>query len=200
MQLQAEQKIKQEEQQIINGCIEGKEKYHKILYERYYGKMLMVCMRYSKDREEAKDVLHEGYIRVFKNLDQYHFEGSFEGWIRKIMVNTSINYFKRNNMRNITDYVGDDIKDIEAGEYLVDVNNVLSEIAAKDLLSLIQQLPPAYKLVFNLHALEGNSHKEIAELLNITESTSRSNLTKARSKLQQQITQLRKENNVIYAG
>ena len=186
---------------LIEGCLEGREESFKLLYDNYYGKMFNVCLRYSRDREEAKDMLQEGYIRVFKNLKQYKFQGSMEGWIRRVIVTTAINYYKKNNLRSITDYVATDtLAYMENKNAFVDNDSPIHQIAAKDLLAIIQKLPPIYKMVFNLNAIEGYSHKEIGEMMGITESTSRSNLSKARAKLQEMVTPLVKQNISINAG
>ena len=186
---------------LIEGCLEGREESFKLLYDNYYGKMFNVCLRYSRDREEAKDMLQEGYIRVFKNLKQYNFQGAMEGWIRRVIVTTAINYYKKNNLRSITDYVATDtLAYMENKNAFVDNDSPIHQIAAKDLLAIIQKLPPIYKMVFNLNAIEGYSHKEIGEMMGITESTSRSNLSKARAKLQEMVTPLVKQNISINAG
>lgn len=188
------------DKELIEGCLAGKEKFYKMLYDNHYGKMFNVCLRYAKDREEAQDILQEGYIRVFKNLQQYDFQGSFEGWIRRVIVTSAINYYNKNNLRSITDYVDNDVLlKMEKNEALNDMNNSIP-LEAKELLSVIQQLPPVYKMVFNLNAIEGYSHKEISDMMGITESTSRSNLAKARAKLQEMITPLLENKTLSHAG
>jgi RNA polymerase sigma factor (sigma-70 family) len=172
-----------------------------MLYDTYYGKMFKVCLRYARDREEAQDIIQEGYIRVFKNMHQYDFQGSFEGWIRKVMVTSAINYFRKNNLRNITDYVDSDILlNIGNSQDFLDDHDSISRLKANDLLAIIQKLPPVYKIVFNLNAIEGYSHKEISEMIGINESTSRSNLAKARAKLQEMIIPLMKHKTLSHAG
>jgi|ERR1017187_3718581 RNA polymerase sigma-70 factor (ECF subfamily) len=189
------------DKELIEGCLKGKEKYYKMLYDNHYGKMFNVCLRYARDREEAQDILQEGYIRVFKNLHQYDFKGSFEGWIKRVIVTTAINYYRKNNLRSITDYVdSDNLLTMENNNVVIDENNSMNQLEAKDLLSIIQQLPPVYKMVFNLNAIEGYSHKEISNMMGITESTSRSNLSKARAKLQEMVTPLIQNKTLSHAG
>jgi RNA polymerase sigma factor (sigma-70 family) len=163
--------------------------------------MFNVCLRYARDREEAQDMVQEGYIRVFKNVHQYDFQGSFEGWIRKVMVTTAINYFRKNNLRSITDYVDSDIL-LTMGNHddVMEDSHSVSQLKANDLLAIIQKLPPVYKMVFNLNAIEGYTHKEISEMMGINESTSRSNLAKARAKLQEMILPLMEHKKMSYAG
>jgi RNA polymerase sigma-70 factor (ECF subfamily) len=163
--------------------------------------MFNVCLRYARDREEAQDMIQEGYVRVFKNLHQYDFQGSFEGWVRKVMVTTAINYFRKNNLRSITDYVDNNILlTIGSNYHAVEESNSISQLKANDLLAIIQKLPPVYKMVFNLNAIEGYTHKEISEMMGINESTSRSNLAKARAKLQEMILPLMQHKTMSYAG
>ncbi len=163
--------------------------------------MFNVCLRYARDREEAQDMIQEGYVRVFKNLHQYDFQGSFEGWVRKVMVTTAINYFRKNNLRSITDYVDNNILlTIGSNYYAMEESDSLSQLKANDLLAIIQKLPPVYKMVFNLNAIEGYTHKEISEMMGINESTSRSNLAKARAKLQEMILPLMQQKKMSYAG
>ena len=173
------------EKEIINGCLSGKEKYFKILYEQYYGKMLNVCKRYARNHEEAKDVLQEGFIKVFKNLDKYDYKGSLEGWIRRIVVNNAINQYKQDT-KSLTKYFDhEDLVNYSPTALEDEIESI--QIEPEQLLELVQELPPAYKVVFNLFVMEGYSHKAIAEMLHINEGTSRSNLAKARLKLQEKI-------------
>ncbi len=151
------------------------------LYEKFASKMLVVCMRYVGDRTEAEDVMIEGFMKVFEKIGQFNFEGSFEGWIRKIMVNESLMYLrsKKNIHVDIEDAVG-----IFAEDYAI------PSLEANDLLKLIATLPDGYRAIFNLYAIEGYSHQEIATMLGISEGTSKSQLSRARSLLQNKLKEL----------
>ena len=152
-----------------------------MLYEKYAGKMLYVCLRYTKNKDEAQDVLQEAFIKVFSHLNSFKSEGSFEGWIRRIVVNCSLE-FLRNKKRTLV------FEDVEAANNLGETNNnIIGNINAKELTDLIMKLPDGYRLVFNLFVIEGYGHKEIAEMLNITEGTSKSQLSKARMHLQKSV-------------
>lgn len=193
-------KIANSEKELISGCVAEKEACFKILFEQYYGKMLNVCLRYAKDKDEAKDMLQEGFIRAFRNIRQYNYSGSFEGWLKKIMVNTSLNIIRQNNLINISGYIPEnDSLQFELLENSFFEDQVISDLSAAELLGLVQRLPPAYRAVFNLYVTEGLSHKEIAEIMDITESTSRSNLVKARTRLQQFI-EADQPKKIHYAG
>jgi RNA polymerase sigma factor (sigma-70 family) len=171
-----------QETQLITACLREERWAQKQLYESFYGKMLGVCMRYSNHQEDARDILNEGYIKVFKNLAKYQLGTSLESWIRRIMINTAIDFYRK-EMRHRTE-------DIEQARYNhSDETDVVSQYSAKEIMLVIQQLPPSYRAVFNLYAVEGFSHKEVSELLGITESTSRSNLVKARTKLKQMLSE-----------
>ena len=171
------------ETQLIRGCLREERWAQKELYETFYGKMLVVCSRYANHTEDAKDILNEGFIKVFKNLYKYEIGTSLDSWIRRIMINTSIDFYRKQLKHRS--------EDIEVLKYTAcDQADVISQYSVKELLSVIQELPPSYRAVFNLYAIEGYSHKEIGNLLGITESTSRSNLVKARSKLKQMLSDL----------
>lgn len=172
-----------DEAQLIAGCLAENRSAQKELYEKHYGKMMGVCLRYSNNSEDAKDILNEGFVKVFRYLHRYKVGTSLEGWIRRIMINTSIDFYRK-AIRHRTE-------DIEYAESTVSENDdLISNFSAKEILSIIQQLPPSYRTVFNLYAIEGYSHKEVAEKLDISESTSRSNLVKARTKLKALLTSL----------
>ncbi|MFK7786297.1 MAG: RNA polymerase sigma factor [Crocinitomicaceae bacterium] len=161
------------DKRLIEQCLKGKARYQKILYDKFACKVYPVCYRYAKNEEDAKDILQETFIRVYNKLDTFQDKGSFEGWIRKIAVNTSIRHYQ-NSLRKMDD------RDIEhAPEMSVD-ENILSELNAEDILKKISELPTGYRVVFNMYAIEGYSHKEIAEELGISEGSSRSQLTRAR--------------------
>ncbi len=168
---------------MIAGCKDGQRDLQKALYKRFSAKMLGVCLRYTKNRQEAEDLLQEGFIKVFRNILQYQGSGSFEGWIRKVMVNTALESIRRNKIL----FVETDIQDLP-GDFKTEAE-VLGKIEMKDLLLMIQSLSPGYRLVFNLYAIEGFLHKEIAKMLDISEGTSKSQLARARMILQEKIKQ-----------
>jgi RNA polymerase sigma-70 factor (ECF subfamily) len=169
------------EKQLIAGCLKGDRKCQKELYDLYSRKMMGVCLRYAGDRETARDLLQDGFIRVFTSLDTYTGAGSLDGWVRTVFVNGALEYLrKRDILRNSTD--------IESmNEVLADEDSAVSKISAGELMEVVQSLPDGFKAVFNLYAIEGYSHKEIAERLHITESTSRSQYVRARKWLQERI-------------
>ena len=168
------------EQQLIEGCLKEDRRFQKELYERYASSLYAVCFRYCKNREEAQDVLHEGFIKAIKNLHKFEGKGSFEGWLRKIMVNTSLELFRKNKHLSV-------VEDIEnADEHSIE-SKALENMSANELLQLVNALPAGFKVVFNLYAIEGFSHKEIADQLGISVGTSKSQLSRARVSLQNMI-------------
>ncbi|MFK8045540.1 MAG: RNA polymerase sigma factor [Crocinitomicaceae bacterium] len=173
----------EELQNIIKGCIKGKRKCQRQLFEKYYGKMKGVCMRYARDGDEAQDMVQNGFIKVFDKLEVYNFTGSFEGWVRRIMVNTAIDYIRKH--KNNTYSLEDESSlpgESEDGIVLDEEVNELN-FKAEKAIEAISRLSAGYKMVFNLYVMEGYTHKEIAEYLGITEGTSKSNLAKAKQKL-----------------
>ena len=167
-------------EETIQKCASGDRKAQTMLYNHFASKMYGVCLRYSKDTNEAEDNLQDGFIRVFTKIGQFGFKGSFEGWLRRIMVNTSLEKFRKNNHL----YPVEDMIIFENIQY---DEETLSGISAEDLLKIIQELPPRYRMVFNLFAIEGYSHQEIAKLMKISEGTSKSNLSRARVILQKKV-------------
>lgn len=158
----------------------------KQLFDQYSGKMLAVCMRYSKHQMEAEDLLQDGFIKVFTNLEQYKSEGPFEQWIRIIMINNAIKNCKRKSFQN--EYsAGDEIPELS------EEPEVIENMAERELLKIINELPDGYRMVFNLYAIEGYSHRQVSEALNIEESTSRSQLVKARKVLQEKLLKYQKD-------
>lgn len=167
---------------IIKGCLEGDRRDQELLYRRHASKLYAVCLQYSGNDEEARDILQEGFIKIFENLGNYKHEGSFEGWMRRITVNTALEkYRSRHNLYRV-----DDIDMIPEPDAEPD-NEDYSGLDANDLLVIIRELPPKYRVVFNLYALEGYSHKEISKMVNISEGTSKSNLSRARTILQRRV-------------
>jgi RNA polymerase sigma factor (sigma-70 family) len=172
--------------ELINGCKKGDKKAQKTLYDKYAAKMLGVCIRYFRNIDEAEDALQEGFIKIFNNIDKFRNEGSFEGWIRRIIVNTSLNYYKS----NLKHYYGTDYEELE--EFIEDDKLNFDNLSVAFLLKTIQDLPEGYRLVFNLYEIEGYSHKEIAEMLGVSVNTSKSQLMKAKRSLQKVL--VKKEN------
>ena len=158
------------------------------LYNRFSSKMYGVCLRYAGNEHDADDILQEGFIKIFKNIAKFRSEGSFEGWIRRIFVNTAIEHYRKKvKLFNVTEAQENTIED--------DRLDALDVLAAKDIINLVNELSPGYKAVFNLHVIEGFSHKEIAELLGVTEGTSKSQLARAKSVLKKMIeARLKNEN------
>jgi RNA polymerase sigma-70 factor (ECF subfamily) len=167
---------------LIKGCIEQDRRMQEELYSRFSPKMYGVCLRYTGNAEDAQDVLQEGFIKVFRKLDSFRGEGSFEGWIRRVFVNTAIEHFRRKNyLQPVTEKEENTIE----GKML----NALDGMGEKDILKLVQQLSPGYRTVFNLYVVEGFAHKEIAGMLGITEGTSKSQLSRAKVILQDLVKQ-----------
>jgi RNA polymerase sigma factor (sigma-70 family) len=167
--------------ELIARCKANERKAQELLYKQFASKMLGVCFRYATDRMEAEDMLQNGFIKVFQKIGDYRNEGSFEGWIRRIMVHSSIEYYRKHHKMM-------QLVDIEEAADEIAVNPLAtSKLAANDLILLIQQLPPGYRIVFNLHAIEGYSHKEIAAITGITEGASKSQLSRARGVLKEQV-------------
>ena len=167
-------------EEIIYKCREGNSGAQTALYRLFSAKMYGVCLRYAKDTGDAEDILQEGFLRVFTKINQFEFKGSFEGWMRRIMVNTALEKFRKQDRL----YPVEEMKIYESTEF---VEETISSITAGDLMRIIQELPPRYRMVFNLFAIEGYSHLEISEMMNISEGTSKSNLSRARVILQKSV-------------
>ena len=169
---------------IIEGCLRNNRRSQEELFKLFYGKMLSVCMRYTNDRDTAQEVLQEGFIKIFEKLGAFDYKGSFEGWIRRIIANTAIDAIRRSKK---DPYLSDNDNDFKLGaeDTMVERENLETmDLKAEVAMEAIQQLSPAYRTVFNLYVLEDYSHKEISEMLGISEGTSKSNLAKARMNLQ----------------
>ena len=167
--------------QLVKNCVNGKVESQELLYRRFSSRMFGVCLRYAKNRMEAEDIMQEGFIKVFQNLKSFRNAGSLEGWVRRIIVNTAINYYKKNlkylQTLDIDDCINNENISVESND----------NINMKILLNLIQNLPEGYRMVFNLYVMEGYSHKEIGETLGISENTSKSQLSRARKVLQEKL-------------
>lgn len=172
------------EAQLISGCVRGDRNAQRLLYERYASVMYPVCLRYL-GREDAKDVLQEAFLTVFDKIDTYKGEGSFEGWMRKIFVNASLMHLRKSDVLRRTDDIDETPEAAGAVEH-----GVLEQIGTREILDVIAGLPAGLRSVFNLFAIEGYTHAEVGELLGITEQSSRSQLSRARSLLQLRIKEL----------
>ncbi len=166
-----------DEKKLIQACINEDKSAQKALYEMFSAKMYFVCLRYARHDAEAQDILQDAFIKVFDKLDSFRFNGSFEGWVRRIMVNTALNYCRKSAYK----YENIGIEDYQ--DKVVN-SKAISLLSEQELLGMIQKLPDGYRMVFNLYIIEGYSHKEIAEMLAISENTSRSQLAKARKWMQ----------------
>jgi RNA polymerase sigma factor (sigma-70 family) len=163
--------------QLVRDCLKNRPEAQRLLYDSFSEQMLGICFRYTKSRADAEDVLQEGFVRVFKNLHQFKFEGELGGWIRKVMVNTAINYLKKHSRYQ------SDLSFSDAGLHPISADNPEVNLSAKELAELVRQLPTGYQTVFNLHAVEGYTHVEIGQMLGISENTSRSQYMRARNLL-----------------
>ena len=172
-----------DETDLIAACSRGERWAQKVLYETYFHDLLPVCNRYAANSSEAMDMLHEGFIKVFRNIDRYQPNTSLGGWMRRLMVNTCIDVYRKEARRRTDDI--DATFDLSTEEA-----DAVSQCSEREILAAVQDLTPVYRTIFNLYAIEGYSHREIAERLEITESTSRSNLVKARQKLKAALTAL----------
>ena len=166
------------EEAILQGCLKNNAAAHKALYERFSAKMLVVCYRYAHSREDAEDMLQEGFIKVFSQIHTFEGRGALEGWVRRIIVHTCINILKKNKRFN------ESVDLIHANSIQVREESIPSIIQAKEVVQCIRLLPIGYRTVLNLYAIEGFSHKEISIMLDIEESTSRSQYTRAKAMLE----------------
>jgi RNA polymerase sigma-70 factor (ECF subfamily) len=172
------------DQEILKGCKSGEKDAFSLLYKKYSSTMLGICMRYCKRREEAEDVLHEGFIKVFSNIKKFRGDGSFEGWIKRIMINTSLSHYHA-NLKHCFHSDAELLEDISGND--ADDGVYSNAPSRSQLLTLIQELPAGYRFVFNMFVFENFSHKEIARELGVSVNTSKSQLAKARRQLQKKL-------------
>lgn len=178
---------------LMEGCKAGDRKTQELLYKHTSAKLFALCLRYARDRMEAEDSLQMGYIKIFQKIKEYRGEGSFEGWIRRIMVNTAIESYRK-NLKHLS------LVQIEDAYEQPATGFDYSKLGMQDLLQLVQQLADGYRLVFNMYIIEGYSHKEIAQTLGISESASKSQLSRARAILKEKIIKMEGQNYATYTG
>jgi RNA polymerase sigma factor (sigma-70 family) len=168
------------EDELIKGCLRRDANAQRELYDTFSSKMYSICYRYVKDSMEAEDILVTSFMKVFDKISQFKGEGSFEGWIRRIVVNEALTYLRRNRSMYLE-------TELEQADLEPDYNMLSDHLEAEDLLNMIKELPTGYRIVFNLYAIDGYSHKEIADQLGISENTSKSQLSRARTYLQKML-------------
>jgi RNA polymerase sigma factor (sigma-70 family) len=175
------------EEEMIKGCLKNNPLAQRTLYNKLGPKMMGVCLRYMTNMEEAQDVLQDGFVKVFDKLGAYSGAGSFEGWVRRIFVNTALDAIRKNKKLKHQTQIDDVAFALRSNDFIFET------LVAEDLLRVLQELPLGYKTVFNLYAIEGYSHKEIAKKMNVTVSTSKSQFSRAKAMLREKITELEKE-------
>lgn len=171
------------EKELIEGCKKGNRQSFESLYKQYAGRLLSIAMRYSFTTFEAEDILQESFIKIFNSINSYEYKGSFEGWLKKIVVTTAINHYNKDKTKQSQTDLYYNEEDSE------DVVDVISKMSTDELLDIIQTLPDGYRMVFNMYVIEGYTHKEIGELLSISEGTSKSQLAKGRVLLKSKLLQ-----------
>jgi len=173
--------LKIPEKNLLEGCLRGNRDCQKALYEKYKVPLFRVCLRYAKDRMEAEDMLQKGFIKIFSDLHQFKATGALGGWMKKVMVNTALQHIRKYKKQQSTvdlEYISNEYPQEEMAH---------TNLNVQELTKLIQKLPPGYRTVFNLYVIEGYAHREIAELLDINENTSKSQLSKAKSTLRRML-------------
>ena len=179
----------EELQQLIAGCKEKKRESQKHLYEKFSRSMYGVCLRYARNNETAEDLLHDGFIKIFSVIDSYSEKGSFEGWMKRIFINMALEKLRKEKSTIVIEEMG------EVPDLIDNDNEEVSNIPEEELMKMIQCLPKGYRTVFNLYAIENLSHREIAQMLDIAEGTSRSQYIRARQILQGKIVEYLKQNS-----
>ncbi len=174
---------KEELNEIIQLCIKRDKKGQELFFKHFYRKMMVVCTRYARDKDEAQDILQDAFVKVFDNLEKYEVTGSIEGWVRRIFVNTAIDHFRKYKNKFNLEEEGNIEDEASFHNELEENDSVYSKIKSADILEAMETLSPAYKMVFNLYAIENFTHKEVAEILNISSGTSKSNYAKAKAKI-----------------
>ena len=176
--------------QWVQDCRKGSTRAQHKLFKYFYGSVMSICMRYAGSTDEAADMLNEGFLKVFSNLDKYENSGSFEAWLKRVVCNAALDYRRRYD-KNVELVDIDDIQEVHLSDYYV--NDAISKISSNEIVRLIQQLPPVTRMVFNMFLFEGYSHREIAQQLNITENTSAWHVNNARTRLKEELKHFDKE-------
>lgn len=170
------------DEELIKACIQNNPSAQKLLFDKFSRKMMSICMRYAEDSLEAQDIMQDGFIKVFNSMESFHYEGSLEGWVKRIVVNTALDNYRKNKKRKFAVEL-----DSEDAIEIKQVDDIVGGITNKYLLKLIKALPEGYRMIFNMFAIEGYSHKEIAQELGISINTSKSQYARARAYLQKEL-------------
>lgn len=170
--------------EVVEDCLKGKEKAMKVFYEHFHGFALSVCMSYCENRDDAMEIMNDGFLKVFRNLNKIENVDNIKPWLRRIMINGAIDHYRKNIHKQSTQ-LNENVADLNYGD-----DAVYAKLSSEDIMKAVQSLPTNYRVVFNLYAIEGYSHKEIGEMLKIAESTSRANLSLANGMLRQKLTKL----------
>ncbi len=178
------------EETLIEECIEGNRYAQKMLFEKYRSLMFAICMRYAKSSDEAEDVMLDGFMKIYSRLSEFKKKGSFEGWLKKIMVNSAINNYRSNLKHYYNSTIDDNENFLEIGN---EADDFKTNYSAEYLIKLIQGLPDGYRMVFNLYEIEGYSHKEVAKIMNISISTAKTQLFYAKKALQKKLAKINQE-------
>ena len=172
-----------EEKLIVKGCKINDRNAQRVFYRTFYGYAMSICLRYSNSRMEAEEIINDGFLKVFSKISSFDLDLEIKSWMRRVFVNTAIDHFRKNKKHNNQDDI------VEARSVSSQEEDVLDHLSAEEIMKLVQNLAPSYQIVFNLYVVEGFKHHEIADLLNISEGTSKSNLAKGREKLKKVLTE-----------
>lgn len=173
--------------ELLDGCFNKNRRSQELLYKQFYGYAMSICLRYSKSREEAKEILNDGFFKVFTKLESFDTERSFKTWLGRIMINTALDHYRQEVRRDVFDAV-------EAAEQISVDETIISKLSHEELVAVIQKLTPSYRLVFSLYVIDGYTHEEIADQLGISLGASKSNLSRAREKLREMLSKLNIDN------
>jgi len=168
-------------QLLLQGCKQNHRESQRLLYQHYYAYAMSICVRYCRSMEESKEIVNDGFMKVFKKMEQHETESSFKAWLRRIMINSAIDHYRKELKHHHHQDIG------KAKDIGIHGTTALQDISYAELIGLIQELSPAYRAVFNLYVIDGFTHEEISKILNISEGTSKSNLAKARESLRKML-------------
>jgi RNA polymerase sigma factor (sigma-70 family) len=169
--------------ELLDGCLKKNRRSQELLYKQFYGYAMSICLRYTRSREEAKEILNDGFYKVFTKLESFDSNRSFKTWLSRVMINTALDHYRQEIRRDVFD-------DVEVADNVTVDETVISKLAHEELMELIQKLTPSYRLVFSLYVIDGYTHEEIADQLNISVGASKSNLSRAREKLRDMLSKI----------